>query len=347
MDANRHVTAAVILSLACLFVSCKKHHHEVVRGIYYWKTIFRPSAYELSRLRQMEVRKIYVRLYDVDADQATGQPAPVAPVQMPEQMDSSFEFVPVVFITQKTLAVLKENTTGRLAKNINDLTSALCSGSHIRPSEIQIDCDWTAGSKGIYFRLLRELKTQEYFKGKTLSCTIRMHQAKYQVSSGIPPVDKGLLMCYSMGDIKKPGARNSILDVSKATDYLGTIGAYPLALDIALPLFQWCVLFRDGQFHGILHEVKPDGVRNSGLFDHKGNDLHTCKADTTWEGYSLKKGDIIRAESASYEALRQVAQFTTKQLPQSRLNVLLFSCDSITLSKYSNHELETVYNSYR
>jgi hypothetical protein len=61
----------------------------------------------------------------------------------------------------------------------------------------------------------------------------------------------------------------------------------------------------------------------------------------------LKAKDVVRVESPSYDALMEIADYTSQQLLQPGINVLLFSCDSITLSKYSTHELEAVYNAYR
>jgi hypothetical protein len=347
MPAKKHLTAFTLLCVCCFLFACKKQHHKVTRGFYYWKTIYKPTAYELNKLRQLEVSKMYIRLFDVDWEPQSRQPIPIAPIQLPPKTDTSFSFIPVVFITQRTLAHLQENGIVPLAQSIDRLAAAMCGSVDILPAEIQIDCDWTSANKELYFKLLNELKRQAFIKGKTLSCTIRMHQVKYTIGSGIPPADKGMLMCYSMGDMKKTGVRNSILDVDEAKDYLKRINAYPLPLDIALPVFQWCILFRDQKFVGIMHDVSPDAVVASKLFVHTNANIYSCKADTTWQGFSLKEKDELRVESPTYDALMDIASFTSKQIVRSDLNVLLFSCDSITLSKYSINELESVYNSYR
>ena len=347
MSCKKQFAAIAVLCAFCFLYSCKRQHHNVTRGFYYWKTIYKPSAYEVDRLHNLQVQKMYLRLFDVDWEPANSQAIPIAPIQLPVKMDTTFRYIPVVFITQRTLAHLQKNQVIPLAENIDRLIKTLCEGAGINPQEVQIDCDWTSGNKEPYFSLLSALKQQGYIKGKTLSCTIRMHQVKYTTSSGIPPVDKGMLMCYSMGDMKKTGVRNSILDVNEAREYLKRINAYSLPLDIALPIFQWCILFRDGKFNGIMHDVAPADVSGNKLFTHTGDNIYSCKADTVWQGFSLKAKDELRVESPSYDAIMDIATFTSKQLTQPDVNVLLFSCDSITLSKYSTHELESVYNSYR
>ena len=290
---------------------------------------------------------MYVRFFDVDYNETNQQAIPVAPIQLPQQMDTSLHIVPVIFITQKTIANLKEKDTRSLAGSICGLIGNMLKSPGINPAEIQIDCDWTAGSKDMYFQLLHDIREQPLLKDKLLSCTIRMHQVKYSITSGIPPVDRGMLMCYSMGDLKKPGAVNSILDAAEARDYLKRLEIYPMPLDIALPLFQWCILFRERKFVGILHEVSPDMLSGNKLFRHSTGNLYTCLHDTVWSGYPLRTNDEVRAEAAAGKDLEEVAVFTSRRLMKTDINVTFFSCDSITLSKYSTDELETVYNTYR
>jgi len=345
---GRKYCALVFLLLVSLFLcSCNQRHHLVTKGFYYWKTIYKPTSFEVNTLHEMRAQKMYLRLFDVDWDMKAMQTVPVAPIQLPAHVDTSIDYVPVVFITQNVLAQMQEKDAGKLAAQINGFVKSLSDASGIHPSELQIDCDWTATTKTVYFLLLKELKAQPFFKGKTLSCTIRLHQVKYFVSSGIPPVDKGMLMCYSMGDLKKYGNLNSILNVVEADKYLANIDKYPLPLDIALPLFQWCVLFHEQQFSGILHDISPVMVINNSLFKQKQGDLYACTRDTVWNGYSLTANDVIRVESVPFNDLVDIAWFTSKRLKEQELNVVFFSCDSITLSKYSTNELETVYNTFR
>ncbi len=344
MRTRLHIAALVAVCLVC---ACKRQHHEVTRGFYYWKTTYKLTAYEQRTLQQLDVRRMYVRMFDVDWNEGAKRIVPVAPVRLPERMDTSLEYVPVVFITQNTLAHLNPGNTDSTAANISGLMQALCEQGGIHPKELQIDCDWTEKSKDAYFNLLQALKRQQYFNGKTASCTIRMHQVKYDLSCGIPPVDKGLLMCYSMGNIKKYGAHNSILDVDEAKKYLRHLDNYRLPVDIALPVFQWCVLFHEQRFRGLMHDVTPDMVVGNSLFEQTDDNLYRCKKDTAWYDHLLQKDDIVRVESASVSDLKEIAAFTTKCVKLASLNVIFFSCDSITLSKYPVNDLQAIYHSYR
>jgi len=336
--------------LLLLFLFCatctEPKHHNVARGFYYWKTIYNPTAFERGKLHQMGVQKIYLRLFDVDQDAGAQEAVPVGVVRI-KDADTTFKHVPVVFITQKALALLNDATIKTMARNICHLADVLCGQAGIMPGELQIDCDWTSNNKEKYFFLLRTIRQQPWMKGKELSCTIRLHQVKYRAGSGIPPVDRGVVMCYAMGDLKKPGAHNSILDAGGARDYLQHIDAYPVSLDIALPLFEWCVLFRAKEFKGILHDIQADMVKNSPLFKQQEDNLYIAQQDSMWQGYEFKTGDIVRLEQPAYKDVLDVAGYSAKRIRNADMNVIFFDCDSITLKKFSTDGLETIYKRYR
>ncbi len=340
-----NIRGALLLSL-CLLCACNRSHHNVTKGFYYWKTTYKPSAFERNTLHQLGVRKMYVRFFDVDEDAATGHTIPIAPVRI-EAKDSGFAYIPVIFITQRALITLNDSAVPQLANSICGLTQSLCGQAGLTPQEVQIDCDWTKGTKEKYFHLLRLIKQDLFIKGKTLSCTIRLNQVKYKLNTGIPPVDKGLLMCYGMGTLKKYGPYNSILDADGAKDYLRHIDDYPLPMDMALPIFEWCVLFREQQFRGILHEVTTADVNGCSLFRQTGQNLYTCLHDSVWHACRLQKDDIIRAEAPAYKDLLAIADYSATRIKNTDLNIILFACDSITLSKYSTNDLRAVYNCYQ
>ncbi len=335
-----------IVMALLLVSSCRHKGREVTRGIYYWKTNFRLSQYEKKTLRELHCNTMYLRCFDVDWKPEINMPAPVASVRLPKSVGNDYDYIPTVFITQRTISKLELNGIIPLAQNIDKLLHDICGNAGIEPKEIQIDCDWTAGTKNIYFALLKEIKQQPFFIDKTLSCTIRLHQVKYNVRNGIPPADKGLLMCYNMGDLKKPGAHNSILNATDAKAYTKYIQKYPLTLDIALPIFDWVLWFRGTQLKGILRDAQASGIEHIPAFRHTKGNLYECTTDTAYYGYELKKGDVLRAEAPSLTDILSVAAYTSERLPANNLNVVLFHCDSITLSKYSVDELDEIYARY-
>lgn len=337
---------ALLYCLLLLAAACNRRHHVVNRSFYYWKTGFSLHSYECSRLRDLQCRTIYLRCFDVDWDEKQQTPKPVATVHVQEAPDKTFAYVPVVFITQKAIARITPQDIPQLAAHICQLTDQLLRSNQLSFKELQIDCDWTATSRDHYFALLTALRQQPLLQHKTLSCTIRLHQVKYRLRSGVPPVDRGLLMCYNLGDLRMPGTRNSILNAQLAKDYLSGAGSYPLPLDVALPLFRWCVQFRDGKMKGILRDVPPETLVQQSLFRQQQQNVYTCLADTVWEGYHFQTGDEVRIEAPAIKDIQEVATFTARQIRNDTLSVILFHADSVTLSKYSHDEIEAIYNAY-
>jgi hypothetical protein len=336
-------TGIVIFICLCC-ISCSHRQQHITRSIYYWKTTFKPTTYEHQRLQSLACHDMYIRLCDVDWNDAVQQAVPIAPIHFSTTLQEGIHYTPVVFITQRTLTHLTNETSTLLAANINKYVQEVCSTAQMHPTEIQIDCDWTAGTKEVYFNLLTQLKQQAFFRGKTLSATIRMHQVKYTARNGIPPADRGLLMCYNMGNMKKPGALNSILDVPDTKDYTKNISTYPLPLDVALPLFNWTLLFRNRELKGILRDVNEESIKANNAFQHKEANLYTCTADTFYNGYYLQNGDVLRVESVSSKDVAHIATYITKRIGNDSFKIALFHCDSLTLSKYSDDELEEIYH---
>ncbi|RQO29780.1 hypothetical protein DBR32_14440 [Taibaiella sp. KBW10] len=313
--------------------------------MYYWKTNVSLSVYEQKVLDSLGCKNLYVRFFDVDWNSSSKQ---IVPVAGNTGLDSPLkqQITPVVFITQTALNNLAWNTTATLAQNIAGLLEMKCNKSAILPKEIQIDCDWTVNNKDMYFDLLQKLKQQPFFKQKVLSVTIRLHQVKYITKNGVPPVDKGLLMCYNMGKLKDIKETNSILNVATARTYLGNMKNYPLKLDVALPIFYWCILFEKEQFKGILRDIDIDQLQDRQVFTPKTDHVYLITKDTLWNGFELKEGQIVRYENSNTEEVQKLATFVAAQLRNDSVQVLLYHCDRKNFLKYNSNELEKIYTRF-
>lgn len=329
---------------SCMALSCHKPpQSHLKKGFYYWKTAFKPTNYELKRLDSFHCNSLYVRFFDIDWNEKSNTPQPIAVSQIAKSRPTGYTYVPVIFITNEVMHKIQREQLELLVKNCTKLLYEKCLQSNIQPTEIQIDCDWTQSTKENYFYFLSFCHKQSFFKGKVLSSTIRLHQLRNPKSSGIPPVDKGLLMCYNMGNLKLSGDNNSILDLSVAKKYLVYVQDYPLTLDVAFPLFSWSLLFDDQhRFSGILSKITEEQLKNAALFNPLGNHLYQVKTDTTWQGYNLKRAATIRFESCSTQDLTKLASLISGRVPNCS-TIIFYHLDSLTISKYSNDDLEKIY----
>jgi hypothetical protein len=123
--------------------------------------------------------------------------------------------------------------------------------------ELQIDCDWTDLTRAAFFDFVTELRVLVHREGALLSATIRLHQVKYRERTGVPPVDRGMLMFYNMGGITADADTRSIFDRARAESYLARLPEYPLPLDAALPIWSWTVHTRGDRVVGLLQSTDP------------------------------------------------------------------------------------------
>jgi len=343
------VKSAIFFSAILFMVSCRQER-KTDRGFYYWKSEFVTKNIERETVSSLQVKKIYIKFFDVTWNNQVERPEPAAKIRFDSNSlawlkQSGAEMIPVVFITNETLEKILPETINSLGDRISFLLKGLLEDNLITTTkEIQIDCDWTESTKEKYFELLKYLKLLPLFSNKQLSVTIRLYQCKYSDKTGIPPCNKGLLMCYNMGNLKNPETNNSILETSELKKYTDNLNSYPLPLDIALPIFEWMVLFRNNSYAGLIQNLPDSFLRNPSLFKPNSNRYESL-SDTTVSGYEFKKGDMIRLEESKYDEILKAAGALSPQLITPNFTISLYHLDSVTLSKFKKDELETIYNS--
>jgi hypothetical protein len=349
ISKNKIISAVAMLTLlmgVTIFSSCNeaKDSSVIEPAFYYWKTVFKLTDFEKQRLDSLQVKTIYIKIFDVDWDETTGQALPKAVIRFADSSFKPFKIIPTFFLTNECIKKIDSLQIPAVAEKIMQLTKQIIVNNNFKEiPEIQIDCDWTAGTKEKYFSLLRDLKKLN--PNAAFSATIRLHQIKFMGKTGVPPVDKGLLMCYNMGNLKNLATKNSIIETAELKKYVGNLSHYPLALDVALPLFDWKVLFRKNIYTGLIENL-PDAVFTNSFSTKKDNRYKLLK-DTLLQGYDLKKGDVLRSEQSDYAEILSAASEINKRLQNTRPRVSLYHLDSVILNKYTLHELETIYSSMR
>jgi len=216
--------------------------------------------------------------------------------------------------------------------------------------EIQIDCDWTESTKDKYFKFLQMIKDQ--FKNKLISCTIRMYPYKYPTKAGVPPVDKGMLMIYNVGDVTKVESGNSIFDKKEILKYLNGKEKYPLVLDYAFPIFEWLSVYRNNKLIQLLPSmatkfISPDDKRM--IISEKNNQITRYEAKEEVYLYpcdfTLQKGDVMKLESISYEDVAEVAAKISSINTNPTPNISLFQFDYGNVQQHQK-EIAKIYSQF-
>lgn len=302
-------------------VSCSKREAHPY-SFYYWKTNLALNHTEKNILSKASIPYLYTRFFDID--KVDGKFQPVGVITKDQNFQTDKQIVPTVFITNRTLLNITDQDIKFLAENINNLIQKKTSEYHLKTnSEIQIDCDWTAGTRNDYFKFLKELKK---ISGKEITCTLRLHQVKDKAQAGIPPVEKVYLMCYSTSSPLENSDKNSILDVNILKSYLSKIDEYPIRkIEVALPIYSWGIVTNHLEKHKLINALSKKDLENPNFKRISENTAEVLK-DGFYFGHYLNKGFTIKVEEISYDQLKDVVQFLENKI--HNFNIIYYQLDS-------------------
>lgn len=369
----------ILLFVVLNGATCEKEH-EVVRSFCFWKTDLNFQTEDDSLIKNLKVQHMYVRFFDVDWNPYAKEPLPVATINDLRLSESNPEITPSIFITNEV--VLQSNKkqldslATRIAKRVQQIGKKMIetkadkiANSIVYPKdyykqenykrinydsvkaielaklkvdfkEILIDCDWSEKSKDNYFYLLKQIK--KGFPTVQVSATIRLWQYKYATKAGIPPVDKGLLMCYNLTKPEDFNSKNSIGTSEELAEYI-THDQYKLKLDIALPLYSWAVVFRGNKFKGILSDY--DQLRNDTIKLKKSSESKYVLQDDILVGETyLRNGDEIRIEKISEDELEKMISIIKSKIQiDNQTKVTFFSFDKKYINDYGTQNISNYY----
>lgn len=337
----------ILLCISTLFTACQPIDngpcHELTPAIYHWKTTFQPTRFEQQNLRRLGVEKLYIRFFDVDWNPQINEATPKATVRFTTPT-AGYTVVPVVFITNRTLQQLSMTAIPILAQNISAEINQIARKQAIPFQEVQIDCDWSETTGGRYFALLRSLRAM---LSVPLSATIRLHQVKFAAKTGVPPVERGMLMAYNVADWKRPDTCNSIWDGAVADLYLPFLEKYPLPLDVVLPIFRWTITYRNGRFLKILNEVGRNELKTSAFLEPIPTDSNrfVARQDTAALGLMIRRSDVFRAEAVTVHELTKAQHAILSRIQNRAITFGLYHLDSTNLTQYSHETLQSLYHS--
>jgi len=304
-----------------LIVSCsgKKNHPYT---FYYWKTHLKLGQEEKKALDQATVPYVYTRFFDID--KSAGKFQPVAVITKDDSFQTNRQIVPTIFITNQSMYRISAEEISFLAKNIHELVQKKAQEYSLKiNNEIQIDCDWTAGTRNDYFKFLKELKK---ISGKEITCTLRLHQVKDKGQTGVPPVEKVYLMCYSTSSPLENSNKNSILDVTVLKSYLSKLEDYPVKkIEVALPIYSWGIVINHLEKHKLINALSQKDLENPAFKKISDHEVEIIK-DGFYFGSFLSKGFRIKVEEISEDQLQDVTRFLEKKIPD--FNIIYYQLDS-------------------
>lgn len=318
-------------------------------GIYYWRTTFALNDYENAFVKSHNVKKLYIKFFDVDRGWGPKNEEniiPEATIQFKDTVLSGLEIIPTIYITTSAIEAmqLKEKD---YAEKILKRVDAMCRQNQIKFNELQLDCDWTKNTRKYFFKLCEEIK-QSLDSTQTLSSTIRLHQ----LTQTPPPVDKGVLMVYNTGNLMELSTENSIFSRKDIEPYLrdNRLSNYSLPLDVAYPAYGWSVVFHPEidkyYFNRIMRRTDFSSYPQLKSIDKNTyeatDEINFSTSSDLWD--KVYEGYRIRVERPTAQEILEVKRLIEAQLADKPHNNILYHLDETQLSNYSDNEISEIYS---
>lgn len=317
--------------LVTLLVACSAKTEKINTAFYFWRTSFSLTETEQQYLKDLEVKKLYIRYFDVGLQ--NNEPIPVAPLVFNEK-PTGYNVVPVVYI--KNEVFLQNDAADSLAVKVYNYIQQINQSAGVSVNEIQFDCDWSLKSKQNYFQFIDQFKKLH----PNVSATIRLHQIKYPEKTGIPSVNMGVLMYYNMGVINA-GEDNSIYSQKTAKNYINSLQNYQLPLNIALPIFSWGVHVRNNQVTNLIGGLRVNDLTGDQFKKISENRFKVIK-DVVFKGRYLAKDDEIKMEAVSADQLKEMMHDIKQNSKHKPNEIIFYDLNENNLKAYEKEDFKTV-----
>jgi hypothetical protein len=331
-DASK-VGLTILGTIVMFFTSCKDNS-VVTNGIYYWKN---NSYYSFSTnnenkaIFENEIKKIYFKLADVTWDENYhAEPTNINYLPLTNVIADYSEIIPCIFFTNEVMIRSEKEELNYMAEKI----SKRINSDSLK--ELQIDCDWSEASRDNYFYFLKTLKGK-LNSGTSLSATIRLYQYRYANKTGIPPVDRGMLMLYNFNSPKQFTGENIIFDLREAKKYL-TDTKYQLPLDFAVAHYTWNALYGiDNKFIGFVNKEDSDLlIKNS--TPSANNTLFTAETDISINGSFVRKGQKLAVYQSNVNTVKESFELIENIKNTDKYTVAIFDLNENTVKYLLSNE---------
>ena len=293
--------------LLLLLLACGAEPPPPTYAFYHWESTLDPP---LDLMRDWNANRLYVKAFDVSWTAGRAEPSAILETDGTVVAD----FVPVIFITNEVFTHPTDGLAGDVLHLLNQ--------SFPYPyAELQIDCDWTAGTREAYFSFLRDLKQ---LTEAAVSCTVRLHQYRDRARQGVPPVDRAVLMAYNTGDLNQWDTENSIVDRRIIRGYVRNQPPYPVPLDLAVATYDWAAVYRRGKLAYLVNEPDLAPLADTTYFTQLSPLRYRVDSSTYYENLYLYRGDLLRREIADTELALRVINDLWPQIATAESRYVIF-----------------------
>lgn len=319
-------------------------------SFYYWQSVWKLSDESRRYLVSQNVEHLYLKLFDVAWNPEQQQAIPMAPLIVQDTVPQQWHVIPTIFITNEAIEQTLEADIPLLAQKISQKIQTMVQTNAWKVAQWQFDCDWTNRTQTRYFSLLQHIRQNITSIDTTLrlSATIRLHQVKYVQETGIPPVERRMLMVYNTDDVQNLQTENAILRYKTVQRYTSKLAQYPLPLDVALPIFSWAVMFRNGGFRQIIGQITlNDLTQQTEIFHRIGKNRFKVQKNAQWKGVYLLQNDHIRLDQSTTSEVLQTAYHIATYNRADSLTVALFHFAPDVIQQFGQDNIAAIWQTWK
>jgi hypothetical protein len=321
----------------------------VIPAVFRWRNTPGLDRRERLAVEEHQAQRVYFKIVDIDWGEGYGA-YPVSKVKVPHEWrvrdgqvapwTDRVELVPCIHISNATFEKIDDAASLLLAKN---LLRKLRQESPPTIHGVLLDCDWNATTRDRFFILAGTLNDSLDIP---VTAMLRLHQFADPSGTGVPPVDRCMLVPFNSGTAPDGVGNGSHFDEASAERYFRKSGSYPLPLDLALPAIGWGVHFRDEVAQGFLDEARLDEALMLGLLSGERNAVMTVTREDPERRPELRLGDEVHVERISPELIARIVDLASTAVNTDTMAVAFFEVGSPSFQRLDSASVQQMWRRF-
>jgi len=121
---------------------------------------------------------------------------------------------------------------------------------------------------------------------------------------------------------------------------------YTLHLDVALPVFNWYILYRNKKVVELITKQRLPQTNDTTYFSVEKNSTFKVKQPQLLNGVYYKINDVLKYEVLNDEELLEAAKLLKENLPPGNRRIVLYDLDDLNINYYETKTIETIFSTF-
>ena len=303
----------------CLSLLSCTPHKKISIGVYDWETQAVWTAERNRYMAESEMKKLYRKCLETDGSDFIY-------TQINGNLPTTIAIVPVIRLNSDYFLHITEPIAIQASRLFQEIVQFQNKYQIQAITEIQVDFDYTAKNREIYFSLLKSLKIVSKDK-----ITITLNLEKIKEKQYLPPVDGAMLMLYDFGG-DALGAP-TIFNEGRLFSYQEALKNYSMPLSFAVATFSRTSLVRNHTVVATLH-LDATILRDDAHVVFSGNNRYEVIRTFDMQGIHLQQGDILVCDEATAETITRSMAFIQSATHQEKIEIAFFSISNQMMEQF-------------